>query len=1160
MAAPPQPVYGPLPASTRADGVADCSAALMLLDMDLQGVFACTEGVMLDHFPSASAKLRLSLMLLLMEASRQSKLDFYLETVYDDYKKEHLPIQDEGYRVHAKSLRLWIPVPTIDMLTIFYEKIELLIKPDEEEVKTAKRLSRSDEDEPSDEAGCRFISSEAMLLRAVLVTFHGRSDYHYREINKSAPVTIGEHEPSSLAAIFDAETLFGDPVYQRRLRCPETRGYHAPLFQCHLGSYVVNGSQFRCPPQLDGYEELFRKFVPSNGCFRAINDKEPSADAFLHMTLPHMYPPHDVLADHLASITYSAGTLPPDFQGMAPTDLTSLFCTDEVLATHLAERNELVDPVAHTSIPFVPSKVDCALSAEDDTLQKIYPHLKTIQDKYILETIAIRAKRDDPLFDAESELDRLSQTAINTLTMLSQERITGIPTQFYRISSEWQSRLKPSMMRAKVSRPRCYNLWTMKPILDNPQSKNYDEGTLILGHLIDMAASKDGYDLMPFQIGPFCLIINGNHNLPIVKFGAQPGIIIVGNAQVGKSKILEMAMAATPNSMVHETSGSSDKAWTAQTETVPAMHCEDEAVCPDKGNDAFSKRNNTRMSTGKTTYDRFNLNGGRAAKRARNGAPPAHVTVIETQDCRRLEIKCTNDPPSLLLSWASRYLIFRAYALSKTDLKDTRSKSERVSSTKSSGASDVSLVLQLWVSYSWMPHHIAAVIGMKIGEHIKEVFFSMYNRFMGELHGYPTLPPRTVDCFSSFAAGSMVSRLTTKMFRWRTGTTPMELLSEMRRGGYALQMSDLVNNWILASGSTNRMTMIRKALCVIKSLVSFEKGIEDAPEMDDTQQYYILSCEFKKLPSVMDTYSDLGYGLIANAIHELQNSTHATSNLPVLCEIPSTGQTKVLQASVDVPHIAAFCEHSLRDCLNKIIEFDTEYEYHAINYAETGRMFKRSIMYAFMEGHQVPLQMDPKELQKLEGKMLQYKQAIYFWGKSGLLSYCKDREATPDYPVAISFPETDDLVTEPCVEGGRFDFRPTGGELRRKRKVPYYGAHIEVFDKAFSDSGDESGDDVILREFLDYCYCSADPSNVGKLVFLAMSQQHTDTHAPARFHKVRAITEPLIVRNPSRVAQSLFIEAEEPTSLFGGSNEVDIGMESYFDRRARQAHADEYSI
>ena len=111
MSSDPRPVYGPLPSTTRFEGEVDCSAALMLLDMDLQGVFASPQATMSQHFQSLSSQLRLSLMLMLMEAARRSRLDFFLETVYDSYLTEHLPILNGGYRVHAKSLRALDPGP-----------------------------------------------------------------------------------------------------------------------------------------------------------------------------------------------------------------------------------------------------------------------------------------------------------------------------------------------------------------------------------------------------------------------------------------------------------------------------------------------------------------------------------------------------------------------------------------------------------------------------------------------------------------------------------------------------------------------------------------------------------------------------------------------------------------------------------------------------------------------------------------------------------------------------------------------------------------------------------------------------------------------------------------------------------------------------------------
>lgn len=1164
MASEPRPVYGPLPSTTRADEPVDCTAALMLLDMDLQGVFASPEGTMSQHFRSLSSQLRLSLMLMLMEAARQSKLDFFLETVYDSYRTQHLPIMSGGFRVYAKSLRLWIPVATLDMLTIFYEKVELLTSPKDEEPKS-KRSAKMEEEEEFEEAGCRFLNSEDKVKRAILTTFHGRSDYHCHAIDKSAPVVVGEHEADSLASIFSAEDLFADPVYQRRLYDDETLGYRAPPFQRQLSSYKPTSTTFARPAGLVDFDELFRRYVPSNSCFRVLSDKEPSADAFLNMTLPHIFPTHETLADHMANITYSAGTLPPDFKEMAPDLLNGLFCTDATLAMHNVDRNELVDPIGHSPVPYYEFGADVSMESSDFYLKKIYPEFFKIQTRFKTDMSAIMSKRDEEQFDARQELRRLSEAAINVLAMLSQEQMPGVPTQFPRFYGEWKNTLMPSMLRAEKMNSRACDFWTMNSIMSSSEAGSYHESSLILCHLIDMASCQDGYDLMPAQIGPYVLSINGVHNLAEVAFGAQPGILNVGARATGKSKIINMVMCATPRSMIHQTSGASEKAWTAMTKT-PVLHAEDEAVCPDDKNNSHAKRKLTTMSEGVTVYDRFNLNTKGQKRRKMTGAPEIqHSTVEEYQDCRRIEVLATNDSPTQLQSWLSRYLVVRSYAKKSTELKGMRSMTERRSATRSEGVTDVSLVMRLWISYSWIPHHLSAILGMKVGEYMREVFIAIYNRYLGELHGHPSLSARQFDSLTNLASGAMVARLTTKHYRWRKGTTIMNLLDDMRNGGYALQMADMVNTWLQATGASDRLGMLRKALCVIKGLVTFEKGVAGAPEIDDDEQYYFLSCEMKQLAAIMDLRSDLGYGIIGSALYELKNSTHAVSGLAILVETPNTGIAKVLRASVDIPQVTSPSEIALRKLVTTIIKWDSDSQHHAINYAETGYLFTKDVILPYLGNH-IGLISGVDEHGNdygfgISNKMHLYNQGIYWWEQSGLLSKCEHRLGGPNYPVAIRFPSSDihgDL--EDCVEGGRFDHRAEGGELRKKAKTPYYNAYMEVFDTAFQEDVGvgETSDEV--KTFLDYCYCAADPNNVGKKVFCAISDTHTETQGCTKFHVVRPITTPLTIVNPGRRAKSMFIATRESNSLFGDHQNYEIDGECNFDQRAREMYARENSV
>ena len=1043
------------------------------------------------------------------------------------------------------------------MLSVFYEKVESLTSPKEEDT----RAKRVDEEEEQEEVGCHFLSSEEKMKRAILTSFHGRSDYHFHAIDKSAPVVLGEHEPDSLASIFSADDLFADPVYQRRLFDEETLGYRAPNFQRSLLSYKPSSTTFSCPTELDDYDELFRRYVPSNACFRVLSDKEPSANAFLNMTLPHMYPTHDILADHMASITYSAGTLPPDFKDMAPELLNGLFCTDATLAMHNVERNELVDPIGHSAIPYTEFGADVSMESSDDTLKKIYPEFFKIQNRFKTDLARIKSKGDDPVFDAKQDLRRLSEAAVNTLAMLCQEQMTGVPSQFHRFYAEWKNSLIPSMARAEKMNPRACDFWTMDSIMSSSEASSYHESTLILCHLIDMASCQDGYDLMPAQIGVFVLAISGVHFLSYVGFGPQPGILNVGAKATGKSKIINMVMCATPRCMIHQTSGASEKAWTAISKS-PVLHCEDEAVCPDDKNNSFSKRKNTSMSEGYTVYDRFNLDT-RSQKRRR--VATKHTTVEEYQDARRIEILATNDSPTQLQSWLSRYLVVRSYPKKSTELKGMRSMTERRSATRSEGISDVSLVMKLWISYSWIPHHLAAILGMKAGEHMRQVFIAIYNHYLGDMHGHPSLSARQFDSLTTLASGSMVARLTTKYYRWKKGTTIMELLDAMRNGGYALQMSDLVNTWLQATGASDRLGMLRKALCVIKGLISFEKGISGAPEIDDDEQYYILTCEMKQLATLMDLRSDLGYGIIGSAIYELKNSTHALSGLTILVETPNTGIAKVLRASVDIPQVSSPAEIALRKLVTTIIKWDTDSQHHAINYDENGYLFTKNVMLPYL-GNQIGIISGVDEHGNeynagLSGKMQLYTQGVYWWEQSGLLSKCEQRLGTPNYPAAIRFPVNDnhgDL--EDCVEGGRFDHRAQGGELRKKAKTPYYNAYMEVYDAAITDNtcANETSDEV--KTFIDYCYHSADPDNVGKRVFCGISDTHTSSQGCSKFHVIRPITTPLTITNPSRRTKSLFIAEQESKSLFGNGQTYEINGSCNFDKRARDLYALENGV
>ena len=224
------------------------------------------------------------------------------------------------------------------------------------------------------------------------------------------------------------------------------------------------------------------------------------------------------------------------------------------------DAGSLMDPCNHSPIAYRENSDNHEFNTDTSIMEILYSTLLQCQCENKRRRDAVTTGCMEGRFaDTQDELSRFADRVANCVRMQSSTQCFGVPKGFFMVSEELRTKLLPALKRAKRSDSLAWEYWTMQYAIDHAES-NVDHESLILKHVIELAASASGLDLTQAQINVWLLLYFALMMVNQAHWGPLFVMSIVGHSGIGKSHVGDKVRQSIPESMSSPEDGQSEKA------------------------------------------------------------------------------------------------------------------------------------------------------------------------------------------------------------------------------------------------------------------------------------------------------------------------------------------------------------------------------------------------------------------------------------------------------------------------------------------------------------------------------------------------------------------------------------------------------------------------
>lgn len=1116
-----------------------CGAALVVYELPVRAIYPNSDTVFGNVYKTPSAITRLSLFLWFMEICRMTAVTCYIETVVDG--KWH----ELTKKCDPVLIRLWIAFSDNTQLVQFLATVEKLVPPtpcdddvvsDRQGRQSPANLKQEEEDvvnEPSPD----FIKTPTDLARAVSLVFVGRACKTFKEIDTRGPTfdneTLG---PNALTEVFSACDLFDDEVNKMRWKSDRVSD-----IQSNYNSYVPEEGTF-CPHITIVESGWIREIRPDSAIFYQAQTR-PSASALLRMSLPHLDPPRALVEQCIMRHTRLQGRLFNDFSDLNDADFRNSFCTNDDMLDPDRGGKEFVDPINFDPIQFEPT-ISVGATHGDDIVPMKSRYSNTMMCKersWERHQEIVSLDEDGVMFNKEEEIQLYEDMVVKACEAQSESLCAQVPRSFYTVTHELETELFPMLERAIRLDKLPAKIWNKS---SSQNERQLSDVARMVSFLVELAVWQAGLDLTTLQANIYAMCFFGTAQVQKLHWGAQPGIALIGNKEIGKSTIGNAMIRTTPQASVSVGDAMSAKAMFEEHPRNPCFQMQDERP-PKKGlateEDLIRQ---SAMSKGYATYNRLNYKTGN--KKRKSATDDSELNII-TVDKRRMMLSSGNgglDGPM-----SSRFI--KVEIPHEGSGGTSRSLGDRVNSTHNNDAkSYVQLVLKTWQAsmiVPWMLEANGGVIG-GVDESMAQVFFAIYDAIMVDRFNSPKMGPREMRQVVNIAHGIMVSEITNSTFRGTSKPSNLkyiDILNVIRAGGMFLKMEHCVVAWLLIRPTADTSQTEARLLGALKDLVQFDSD-GATPIFDTSGLYYVLDLPRKAaiVEGVKDMIPDLGIGLIETQISGLFERRSKKGHNFLKQE--SKGSVLLLKEAVDQAGVACVAENKLRDLLRHIFETDTDRKWTSVSFEEDKVLYSNAVVQQFMQGMVGMYSSHASDKHD-------FQRAVYFLsekrtasGHSILIDHSSPSVTeSPEYQLPYAAePSYDGTLPGyiPVKPGGILDSMPRPGHedsILYKGRCPKPAA-FEIYEEALQSNfemgacASAASFDAGVSETVNWCSLISGENEIGDVVFAGIRTYCDGKTEPIKYHVVSEPEEPsLVIRNPNRSEKLSHIDKPTNFSVLG---------------------------